>query len=238
MQQLDLFESVARAYVAAAGDSLSNDELYARVAQIAGVDRAEMDAQSPIGQKGTPRSVMKRKIRWHQQTLKAMGVLEHVPGKRGVWRVAEHAGGDLHRAQAGVKVVAFSTDLGVAIWGACRDVFQNFDEPIHLCVTSPPYPLARPRAYGNPKESEYVDFLCNALEPIVRALVPGGSICLNLSNDIFLPGLPARSLYRERLMLALHDRLGMYKMDDLVWHNPSKPPGPTYWASIDRKSVV
>jgi site-specific DNA-methyltransferase (cytosine-N4-specific) len=41
-------------------------------------------------------------------------------------------------------------------------------------------------------------------------------------------------MYRERLMLALHDKLGLYKVDELVWVNKSKPPGPVQWASKHR----
>ncbi len=124
-----------------------------------------------------------------------------------------------------------STELGLAIWASHHEVFPFLREPITLCLTSPPYPLRKPRAYGNPKTGEYVDFICRALEPIIKQLVPEGSLCLNLSNDIFLPGSPARALYREQLLLTLCERFGLFKMDEIIWVNPAKPPGPTEWAS-------
>ena len=116
-------------------------------------------------------------------------------------------------------------------------MFANLGEPISLCLTSPPYPIARGRAYGQFAEPEYVDFLCRVIEPIVKNLRPGGSVVLNISNDVFERGLPSRSLYQERLVLALHDRLGLHLMDRVIWHNPSKPPGPVHWASIHRKQL-
>jgi DNA modification methylase len=58
-----------------------------------------------------------------------------------------------------------------------------------------------------------------------------------ISNDIFLPHSPARSLYRERLVLALFDRLGLYKMDELIWENRSKAPGPYQYASKARTQL-
>ena len=58
-----------------------------------------------------------------------------------------------------------------------------------------------------------------------------------MSNDIFETGSPARSLYREKLVLALHERLGLHKMDEWIWHNPSKAPGPVAWASKRRVQV-
>lgn len=232
--QLELFAHVSAAYAESPDGILDNAALYRLVAKRSGVDFEDMAARKPIGSAGVLRSPLKRKIRWYQQTLKALGVIEHVPGERGIWRLAEPLREDLHKAAAGVRLVAFSTDLGVAIWGRQGDVFGALGEPIALCMTSPPFPLRKARAYGNPGEAEYVDFVCAAMEPIVKNLIPGGSIVLNISNDIFEKKSPARSLYIERLTLALHDRLGLSLMDRMPWVNLSKPPGPTYWACINR----
>lgn len=232
--QPDLFAEIGVAYAAAPRGTLENADLYRQVARRAGIAPECLDARVPIGHVGALRSPVKRKIRWYQQTLKALGVIEKVPGERGIWRLTEEVGKGLHKAASDVKLVAFSTDLGVAIWGRSNEVFSAFNEPIHLYLSSPPYPLRNARAYGNVDETRYVDFLCEALEPIVRNLVPGGSIVINISNDIFEPKSPARSLYVERLTLALHDRLGLSLMDRQPWVNFSKPPGPTYWACVKR----
>lgn len=235
--QLDLFSSVLHAYSAEAGGVLDNATLYRRAATTAGVTEEEATARAPVGKVAQLHSLFERRVRWHQQTLKKAGILEHVPGERGVWQLTKPAGKDLNQIGPTVSVVGFSTNLGIAILGSCDTVFSAIDSPIHLVVTSPPYPLAKPRAYGNPTEAEYVDWIVRMLEPIVKNLVPGGSICLNLSNDIFLPGSPARSMYAERLVLAVHDRLGLWKMDTLVWENKSKAPGPVRYASIERTQL-
>lgn len=235
--QLDLFSSVLHAYSAETAGVLDNATLYRRAAATAGVSEAEATTRTPIGKGAQLHSLFERKVRWHQQTLKEAGILEHVPGERGVWQLTKPAGKDLNQMDPTVSVVGFSTHLGIAILGSCDTVFSAIDSPIHLVVTSPPYPLAKPRAYGNPTEAEYVDWICRMLEPIVKNLVRGGSICLNISNDIFEVGSPARSLYRERLVLALHDRLGLWKMDELVWENKSKAPGPVRWASLERTQL-
>ena len=232
--QLDLFSEVLHAYSAERGGVLDNATLYADVAHRAGLPAEALAERVPIGHAGQPHNLVARRVRWHQQTLKHAGILQRVEGARGIWRLTEPAGVDLNRIGPNVAVVGFSTNLGVAILGACETVFSRIDAPITLCLTSPPYALAKARSYGNPSEAEYVDWICRTLEPIVRNLVRGGSICLNVSNDIFMPGSPARSLYRERMVLALHDRLGLHKVDELIWHNPSKPPGPVQYASIQR----
>lgn len=232
--QLDLLSEVLHAYSAERNGRVSNAELYEQVASRAGIDPSEFAKKTPVGDAQQPHSLLARKVRWHQQTLKHAGILERIDGERGVWQLTQPAGKDLNRIGPNVAVVGFSTDLGVAILGACDTVFSAIDSAITLCLTSPPYPLAKARNYGNPSEAAYVDWVCQQLEPIVKNLVRGGSIALNISNDVFLPGMPARSLYRERLILALHDRLGLYKMEEFPWHNPSKPPGPVRYASIDR----
>lgn len=231
--QYDLFAHVAGVYADAGDTCLSNNELYHAVAERAGIPNDCLDKREPIGASGQQHSVLKRAIRWHQQTLKHMGVIER-DGARGMWRLMDTTKRGLHEAISGVRLVAFSTKLGVAVWGDCHDVFRNLGEPITLCVTSPPYPLARARAYGGPLEAEYVDFIVRALEPIVRNMAAHGSIALNVSNDIFEQGRPSRSMYCERLVLALHDKLGLSLMDRLVWSNPSKPPGPVQWSSLKR----
>lgn len=123
----------------------------------------------------------------------------------------------------------------MAVWGDSLDMRKGLQEPVHLLFTSPPYLLSRSRDYGNPaSEAEFVDFIVALVEPVMRNLVPGGSVCLNMGQDVFVRGTPARSLILERVTLALHDRLGLSLMDRSVWHNPSKPPGPTIWASRER----
>lgn len=234
--QLSLFEYVIETYGSTAEGAgvLDNERLYHAVAVRAGLSEQELKTKMPIGESGQKRSVIKRQIRWHQQTLKHLGLLERVDDVRGLWQLTKEGRHQLRRTADNVSILAFSTNLGIAIWGDCRKIFGRLREPIHLIVTSPPYPLARPRAYGNPTQAEYVDFICKVLEPILANLIDGGSICLNISNDIFEQGSPARSLYQERLVLALHDRFGLSLMDRLVWHNPSKPPGPVQWASLKR----
>lgn len=228
--QLDLFKSLQKAYVQG---PVSNDDLYEQLVADGVIDRSKLDEKQIVGSAGKEYKCLKRRVRWAQQTLKKRGLLESA-GERGRWRLTEAGRRGLTPAQPRKVLVAFSTKLGLALWASCDDVFANLDAPISLCLTSPPYPLARPRAYGNPTEAEYVDWLCARLEPIVKHLMPGGSIVLNISNDIFLSKSPARSMYCERLLIALHERLGLWLMDRHVWNNPCRPPGPMQWASKER----
>ena len=79
-----------------------------------------------------------------------MGILERVAGERGIWQLTESAGKKLDEAGNEVQLIAFSTKLGIAVFGNCKQVFAGLNEPVHLVITSPPFLLAKPRAYGNP----------------------------------------------------------------------------------------
>lgn len=218
------------------GEEISNSDLYARLEQMVGVGMSAWRDKSEVGKARERCNLLTRKARWHQQTLRSLGLIERVPGKRGVWRLATGKS-ELTHAAPGAHLVAYSTDLGLALWGCCSSVFPRIDEPIALVLTSPPYPLRKARAYGGPSESSYTDFICSALEPLVKNLLPGGSIALNVSNDCFVTGSPARSTYIEKLTLALEERLSLSLMDRIVWQNPSKPPGPMQWASKSRQQL-
>lgn len=235
--QLDLFADVLSLYGQADGP-ISNEQAYAALIAKRRVSKQALEAKSAIGKSGQAHSVEKRRYRWYQQTLRSLGLLERAEeAGRGHWKITAAGRKKLTPAQPGRVLISFSTELGIALWGESQSVFPLIDEPITLYLTSPPYPLRKPRAYGGPTEAQYVDWLCIQMEPLVRHLVPGGSVCLNLSNDIFEQGLPSRSLYRERLVLALHDRLGLHKMDEIIWHAPNKPPAPYQWASRTRQQL-
>jgi len=237
MKSPDIHQHVLDAYTAC-DKSLSNEGLYQALSNRAGITTEAWSQPLDLGPAHRGHSVLKRKVRWYQQTLREKGLIERDQSRgRGVWRLTSKGRQELTPAKPRTVLLGFSTYLGVALWASAGDVYSVVDEPIMLCLSSPPYPLAAPRAYGNPTAIEYIDWLCRLLEPIVKHLVPGGSVCLNVSNDIFEPGSPARSLYRERLVIALCERLGLYKLDEFIWHNPTKPPGPTRWASLTRQHL-
>lgn len=233
--QLSLFD--VEAEYAKSDGAISNQELYARLASKVGLTSDELRSTREYGDTGATANPFKHRIRWHQQSLKAKGIIEH-GGEKGYWKMTKSAKTELTENLGRVSLVAFSTTLGVCIYGLCRPVFRDLDMPITLCVTSPPYPIRRGRAYDTQRtEAQYIDFICESLEPIVENLRAGGNICLNIGNDCFEPRSPARSLYRERLVLALHERLGLHKMDELIWHKTNAPPGPVQYASLTRQQL-
>lgn len=230
----DIVDSVLDAYIRANGKPISNKILYRDVADRLHISSAESGIKTSVDKSSAKHNLFNRKIRWFQQTLKQAGVLENVPGERGVWRlVTKDKDSGMHKIDTEYKVLAFSTKLGIAVLGSAKKVFSDIREPTHLCLTSPPYPLQSERNYGNPDEKEFVNWICDTLAPVVENLADGGSIVLNL-GDCCLKHSPARSMYIHRLVLELHDRFKLSYMDNLIWHNLTKPPGPIQYASKKR----
>lgn len=145
--QLDMFNHVLGAYSATPDRPMDNATLYQAVAQRSGLDDATVSRVEPVGEAAQPRNIFHRQVRWYQQSLKQLGLIERIESKRGVWQLTDKARRDLHPIRRPLKVIAFSTDLGVALWSAAEDVFNALDVPITLCFTSPPYPLRVSRAY-------------------------------------------------------------------------------------------
>lgn len=234
MQYAFIFEAVTEAYLESDGP-LSNQDVYDCVRQKLGVSRAEAEAKTPVGEDGTEHNLFHRKVRWVQQTLKKGDILQRVG--RGNWEIHRAKRQELKAIKAGKSVLAFSTDLGLCIWTQNPAIFKDvIEEDIHLMFSSPPYPICKGRLYGKVAIADYIDFICRAIEPIIPRLARGANIALNLSNDIFEPGLPSRSTYLERLIIALEDRMGLALMDRHIWMS-NKPPGPVQYASIQRNQL-
>jgi DNA modification methylase len=232
-----LHRAVEAAYAKAPHRSLTNEQVIHHLLQSGVVSAADLSQNHPIGTSGAKHNITRRALRWHQMTLKRSGLLEQ-SGTRGEWQLTREGREKLTRPSGSTVLLGVSTDLGVALWGNAQDAFANWDEPVALILTSPPYPIATPRAYGGIKPQDFADFICRLIEPIVRALKPGGHVCLNVSNDVHLPGNAGRSTYLERMVIALEDRLSLTLMDRLVWENASRPPGPLQWACRSRQQLV
>ena len=213
---------------------LPNQKLYKAVSDKVGRSFEEFTERKPVGKSGAHHSPMTRTARFVQQTMKARGLLAKVPGERGLWELTTEGKNRLHRIRRGNVMIAFSTKLGIAVWSDSRDASAAFQEQITLILTSPPYALAKPRRYGNVPAAEYLDWLLSIIEPALKRLVDGGSIVINIGNDVFEAGMPSRTLIVERLTIALHDRLGLHKMDNVIWFKSSAAPGPVQWASLQR----
>lgn len=133
-------------------------------------------------------------------------------------------------------MLGVSTELGVALWANAEDVFERLDEPIML--TSPPYPLATPRAYGNVPLARYVEWIVDMLEPLAKRLRQGGTMAMNISNDISNQEVQHDQRFgSDWSSLCVMSWRCSSGTDEFIWHNPSKAPGPIQWASRTQQQL-
>ncbi len=207
----------------------NNDDVYAHVANTLNIELET--CIKPIGKALAKHNILTRKVRWLQQTLKSAGAIKRIG--RGQWKLTKEGKFQLARINTDRHLVAASTEIGLIIWGDSVNVFDKvITEDIHLVVTSPPY-LGIQRSYGTQTEEQaYIDMIIRVLEPIRRRMVPGANIALNLTNDSVIKNrFGERSMYLERLTIALHDQLGLHLMERLIWNKPNAAPGPTHFVS-------
>ena len=131
----------------------------------------------------------------------------------------------------------YSTDLGALF---CADSLEFMrlmpDDSVDLVLTSPPYALHFKKEYGNANQQDYVAWFLPFAREIKRIMRPSGSFVLNLGGA-WKPGLPVRSLYHYRLLLALADEVGFDLAQDFFWFNPAKMPAPAEWVNVRRIRV-
>jgi DNA modification methylase len=125
----------------------------------------------------------------------------------------------------------YRTPLGKAVVARSEDYLPSLpDASIELVVTSPPFALLREKAYGNPNQAAYVDWLVSFGPLIRRVLKDTGSFVLDLGGA-YQRGVPVRSLCNFRVLLRLCDECGFFLAEEFFWHNPAKLPSPIEWVN-------
>lgn len=212
--QGDLFDAIEQSYLENNGQ-LTQKQLYTNVAS-----QLDIDPSEHIGTAGKQKNVnlFYRKVRWVQQSMKQKKLLTQL--ERGVWTLSGTAKERLHQINEAKSVIAMSTNLGIVICSTSQAVFDNdiVQEDIDLVLTSPPYLLQKQRHYGGDYTvREWVDFVVEVISKILPRLADGASIALNIGQDSFVQGQPARHTHIERLTIALEDDLKLSLVDRIVW---------------------
>ncbi len=125
--------------------------------------------------------------------------------------------------------LAYRTTHGEAWTGDALNLLEELEDgSVNLVITSPPFALQRKKAYGNKDEHEYVDWLAQFAEIVLRKLRDDGSFVVDLGGA-YQKGVPTRSLYNYRVPIRLCDELGFFLAEDFYWFNPAKLPSPIEW---------
>ena len=137
-----------------------------------------------------------------------------------------------------VKVKPFyETGSGIALLGDSLELMKQIpDASVSLVVTSPPYALHFKKAYGNKDKHEYVDWMLPFAREIQRILKDDGSFVLNIGGS-YNKGIPTRSIYHFKLLVALVEDVGLHLAQECFWYNPAKMPMPAEWVTVRRVRV-
>jgi site-specific DNA-methyltransferase (cytosine-N4-specific) len=131
----------------------------------------------------------------------------------------------------------YSTQRGAAYLADARDILSKLpDGSIDLVLTSPPYALHFKKEYGNVSKDQYVEWFLPFAQEIHRVIRSDGSFVLNIGGS-YNKGLPTRSVYHFRLLLALVDQIGFHLAQECFWYNPAKMPMPAEWVTVRRVRV-
>ena len=80
------------------------------------------------------------------------------------------------------------------------------------------------------EEYEYVQWIKPFGQEVFRVLKDSGSFVLDLGGA-YRFGMPSRSLYNFRVLLAFCDDIGFHLAEDFYWFNPAKLPSPIEWVN-------
>lgn len=117
--------------------------------------------------------------------------------------------------------------------GDARSMTTVEDGSVALVITSPPYFAGKTyeeelERDGIPSSYlEYLDMLTEVFQECVRALEPGGRLCVNVAN---LGRKPYRSLAADIIRILEHD-LGLLLRGEIIWQKGEGANGSCAWGS-------
>jgi DNA modification methylase len=107
---------------------------------------------------------------------------------------------------------------------------------VNTIITSPPYALHFKKEYGNVDKEAYIEWFLPFAREMHRVLADDGSFILNIGGS-YNPGVPTRSLYHFKLLIALVEEIGFHLAQECFWYNPAKMPVPAEWVTVRRIRV-
>lgn len=212
----------------AAGAEAPRD-LYDEVSRLVGLDPAVREQVVAYG--GRPSRLFDREVRWAMQDAKRQGWLFAAGRER--WRVTEAGNEALGRVRPGVHLLVFRTELGQAVAAIAQEA-AAIVEPgsVQALFTSPLFPLCTPlKSYGTMTPAEWLPWMIEMLDAWVPLMREDGCMAIHLGSSIYYRGVPAISSYRERFVCAAVDELGLHRMPDLYWEQPTRLPN-LQWGAV------
>ena len=131
----------------------------------------------------------------------------------------------------------YVTHSGGAYAGDALDLIKQVpSHSVNAIITSPPYALHFKKAYGNPNQSDYVDWFLGYAQEFRRVLRPKGSLVVEIGGA-WNRGQPTRSVYHFELLVRLVNEAGFHLAEEFFWFNRARMPSPAEWVNVQRIRV-
>jgi len=135
----------------------------------------------------------------------------------------------------------YRTAMGQAYNSSIEDFiasprFQELKGTVDLILTSPPYPLVSPKAYGNRVGEDYKSWLSDIMTELKLLLKPKGSLVVEIGNA-WDKGQPTMSTLPLETLIQIKEQSNLNVCQQFIWNNPNKLPGPATWVNIKRIRV-
>jgi site-specific DNA-methyltransferase (cytosine-N4-specific) len=104
---------------------------------------------------------------------------------------------------------------------------------VSLIFTSPPFPLASPKKYGNLVGEEYLNWITGTMRDLLPLLKEDGSLVVEIGNA-WDKGSPTMSTLPLKTLLAIAEQTNLNVCQQFIWENSARLPGPATWVNKER----
>jgi DNA modification methylase len=137
--------------------------------------------------------------------------------------------------------LAYKTELGSAYQSSIEDFLnsqfaKDLDGKVQLIFTSPPFPLASPKSYGNHNGSTYINWMIQTVENLKPLLKPNGSIVIEIGNA-WDKGSPTMSTVPLETLIRIGSETGLHICQQFICNNPNRLPSPIVYVNKERIRV-
>lgn len=137
--------------------------------------------------------------------------------------------------------LAFSTAFGKSYQASIEEFLDSkyandLKGKVQLILTSPPFPLASPKSYGNPVGKEYLDWITGLAQPLRSLLKSTGSLVLEIGNA-WDKGSPTMSTLPLETLITFGRAANLYVCQQFICNNPNRLPSPINYVNDERIRV-
>ena len=137
--------------------------------------------------------------------------------------------------------LGYSTLSGSAFLSTIEDFVDSkeakpFIGKVDLLLTSPPFALTSPKAYGNKQGVDYKNWLVSLAPKLADFLSPTGSMVIEIGNN-WNPKSPTMSTVALETLIEIKNRADLNVCQQFICHNPARLPTPATWVNVKRIRV-